>query len=50
MRVGSFLAVGSSLLVSVLLVAAASASPYKVKRLQAIGRAGRQGRPSLMVL
>jgi hypothetical protein len=36
MRVGSSLAVGSALLVSVLLVPAASASPYKVKRLQAI--------------
>jgi hypothetical protein len=36
MRVRSFLAVGSAVLASVLLVAAASASPYKVKRLQAI--------------
>jgi hypothetical protein len=36
MRVRSFLAVGSALLASVLLVAAASAGPFKVKRLQAI--------------
>ena len=36
MRVRSFLAVGSALLVSALLAAAASAGPYKVKNLQAI--------------
>src|SRR6266508_5536663 len=36
MRVRSFLAVGSALLVSALLTAAASAGPYKVKNLQAI--------------
>jgi hypothetical protein len=36
MRVRSFLAVGSALLVSALLAAAASAGPYKVRNLQAI--------------
>jgi hypothetical protein len=36
MRVRSFLAVGSALLVSALLAAAASAGPYKVKNVQAI--------------
>ena len=36
MRVRSFFAVGSALLASALLVAAASAGPYKVKSLQAI--------------
>jgi hypothetical protein len=36
MRVRSFLAVGSALLVSALLAAAANAGPYKVKNLQAI--------------
>jgi hypothetical protein len=36
MRVRSFLAVGSALLVSALLATAASAGPFKVKRLQAI--------------
>jgi hypothetical protein len=36
MRVSSFFAVGSALLASALLVAAASAGPFKVKRLQAI--------------
>ena len=36
MCVRSFLAVGSALLVSALLAAAASAGPYKVRNLQAI--------------